>query len=468
MTAKRGQVALYLLMVLVALCLLAIMNVDVFVAVRAKNRVQNAGDAATLAAARRQGLLLNEIGRLNIDHIVAAALRNDTNECEAIVLDQRKRALLGPVEGLRDANEAAKKNGMEVRDEFAAILAEHVVDIRTVYAGGGETGDPYPEPWPGAWGEYAAAIENVIAEGLATGPDNMEFYDAAGGHMLLNRNFYFAISGKNWCWFHFNCEDLLKNYTSWHDWGPLPTREESSMENGEIFSLHVKAFRGSILDVFEPEDVVDLVKAYGEEEVTLAEVTNSWVLASRDQTWFFFDDDVWRNWYEISPFGEDGGYAFPVVGEVRREYDLRGCAAICRCVQGTFAVATDQESDLTWAAAAKPFGKVVKDGADEPANAHSGFVVPCFSAVRLVPLDAVGGEELATADFGWVNHVRHHLPDYLEKGPRVGACFYCLQLETWERDSFRREGERWIEHNAGSCIRGTGGPGGHGGTSHGH
>ena len=30
---------------------------------RAKNRLQNAGDAAALAAARKQGALVNEIGR---------------------------------------------------------------------------------------------------------------------------------------------------------------------------------------------------------------------------------------------------------------------------------------------------------------------------------------------------------------------------------------------------------------------
>ena len=49
---RRGQVAIYLLMVLVALFLVALLNVDVFDVVRGKNRVQNGGDAAALAAAR--------------------------------------------------------------------------------------------------------------------------------------------------------------------------------------------------------------------------------------------------------------------------------------------------------------------------------------------------------------------------------------------------------------------------------
>ena len=37
---RRGQVAIYLLMVLVALFLVALLNVDVFDVVRGKNRVQ--------------------------------------------------------------------------------------------------------------------------------------------------------------------------------------------------------------------------------------------------------------------------------------------------------------------------------------------------------------------------------------------------------------------------------------------
>ena len=130
---RRGQVAIYLLLVLVALFLLALLNVDVFDVVRGKNRVQNGGDAAALAAARKQGRLLNEIGKLNIAHLVAAA-QNDARTCEELTMEQRRLALLGPVEALRLANHAAKKNGMEVRDEFAAILREHALErVQTIH-----------------------------------------------------------------------------------------------------------------------------------------------------------------------------------------------------------------------------------------------------------------------------------------------------------------------------------------------
>ena len=98
------------------------------------------------------------------------------------------------------------------------------------------------------------------------------------------------------------------------------------------------------------------------------------------------------------------------------------------------------------------------------------FVVPCLTETRLVALDSVGGANLATADIAWVHHLRHHLGVYLLRGPAAvrDDCFYCRQLKTWEHDSFRTRGIRWLKYNAGLCVRGTGGGGGTGGTPHGH
>lgn len=470
MRANKGQVAVYLIMVLVVLCLLTLLNVDTFVAVRAKNRLQNAGDAAALAAARKQGELVNEIGRLNVEHL-QAAVRGDLRRCEAIVAEQRRLALLGPVEALRLANEAAKKNGMEERDEFARILREHVAEIRTVYAGGGREGDPYPEPYPGAWTEYATAIDNVISEGLATGPDNVEFYDAAGGHLLLDRRFYHAIAGKNWCWFHFNAAGLLDSYGNYHDWAPLPSRRENTLDNSEIFSLHVTARTGAATEVFTHAELKELFRRYCDLASVSDEMIATSLVARADQAWFFFDETTWRTWFDGRHLADDeDAYDFPIVGEIKPEYNVRGCAAVCRCVRTLDAVALELSSDHTWSAAAKPFGTLEDfDGCVAAVTALKGFVVPCLSNVRLVPLDAVGGEDLATADFGWVDHIRHHLGLYLERGPHGdGGCFYCQQLRTWEQSLFRREGANWLKFNSGGCVRPVGGSGGHGGTSHGH
>ena len=61
MKARNGQVALYLVMALLAIAVLMLVNVNAFLAVRSKNRMMNAVDEATIAAAKHQGYLLNEI-----------------------------------------------------------------------------------------------------------------------------------------------------------------------------------------------------------------------------------------------------------------------------------------------------------------------------------------------------------------------------------------------------------------------
>lgn len=474
---RKGQVAVYLLMVLVGLFLIALMNVDTFVVVRGKNRTQNAGDAATLAAARKQGNLLNELGRLNLEHIVAAA-QNDFASCSEIISRQKRLVLLGPVEALRLANHAAKKNGMEVRSEFEDILREHIREIREVYEGGTNAqGEPYPEPFPGAWPAYATAIEEVVNEGLACGPDNVEFYGAEGGHFLLTQNFYHAIAGKNWCWFHFNAEGLLASYNSYQDWAPLPTRDEDSMENSEIFNLHVRAWQGALTDLFTTNEIQYLCQTYGAGALSEEELTRSEILTNREQTWYLYEGDAggqgrWGTWFNGLCLAGDDEYEFPIVGEIKPEYNVRGCAAICRCVTEVSSLATETDSRLNWSAAAKPFGTVENfDRETDVVTAFKSFVVPCFTTVRLVPLDAVGGGNLATADYDWVMHVRHHLEAYLRQGLTAlkSDCFYCQLLWTWENRVFRDTGLTWIKYNSGSCVRETGSPGGgHGGTAHGH
>lgn len=470
MKGRKGQVAIYLIMALVVIMLLTLLNVDTFVAVRSKNRLQNAGDAAAIAAARKQGALINEIGRLNFDHILAA-VHNAAAQCEEIVLTQRRLALLGPVEALRLANQAALKNGMEVRPEFSQILMDHVNDIRLVYAGGGVT-DPYPESYPGAWTDYATAIAAVAGEGLATGADNIEFYYAAAGHMLLNRHFYFAISGKDWCWFKWNAPNLLSSYNSYHDWAPLPVANQNSFENSEIFSLHLSARQGALTDFFTPEEIKLLLERHADARVTDEELAESYLITNTAQTWFFYEPGAWRTWFNGRALADDDeGWEFPIVGEIKPEYNVRGCATICRCVNEVESIATDTYSDHTWAAGAKPFGTTEDlTGEVGPVTSLQNFVTPgAMRDVRLVPLDAVGGENLATADYGWVNHIRNHLNDYMLRGPRnAQGCFYCLQLQTWEHQVFRKEGARWLKYYGDSCTRGTGGGGGHGGTSHGH
>lgn len=51
MKARSGQVAVYLVLALVAIVVLVLMNVGAFLAVSARNRTMNGGDAAALSVA---------------------------------------------------------------------------------------------------------------------------------------------------------------------------------------------------------------------------------------------------------------------------------------------------------------------------------------------------------------------------------------------------------------------------------
>ena len=472
--ARRGQVAIYLLVTLVALTLLALLNVDVFNSVRAKMRTENAGDAAALAAAHRQGELLNEIGRLNLQHI-AAAVACDRGKCDEIVLRQRRLALLGPLDALREASNAAKKNGQERRREFETILSRHAEDVRLVYAGGGYGPNPYPESWEGAWMEYAMEIEQVVGEGLAAGADNIEFYNYSTGHPLVEQNFYHAVAGRNWCWFKFHWPGLLAQYSGYSSWWPLPSREHAqSFVNSEIFSLHVDAVECSLLKLVGAKKLLELLSSenmtlqggapYSEEELAKCAI-----LTNTTETWFFYEPCAWREWSEMSPFSSFDEYGpMPTVGPVKPEYDVRGAAAICRCISDVTAVAVDGGSKTSWTAAAKPFGSMEGEKGPVPVTSLAYFVVPAFTSTRLVPIDSVGGRELATADLDWVNHVRMHLAPYLDHGPLLRDCYWCRQLVSWESAGLRRSGVTWLKYNADTCRRPTGGGGGHGGTAHAH
>jgi hypothetical protein len=90
-------------------------------------------------------------------------------------------------------------------------------------------------------------------------------------------------------------------------------------------------------------------------------------------------------------------------------------------------------------------------------------VLPAFSAVRLIPVDACSGGGNGAFDLDWRQHVNKHLPLYIATGPLVNNCWYCNQLVTWEDPAFRKEGIDWLAVNSYKCTLGGGGGGGSGG-----
>lgn len=485
MKAKRGQVALYLVLTLVAITVLVLMNVGDFLAVTAKNRAMNAGDAVALAVAGHQRDLLNRIGEANLRHLGAVLDRSRRSDlpadererlleearkvCRETTDEQRRLCFFGPLDGIVLGNDWARRNGITLADpEAEEVLRQHVIDIRTGYQMAPEQ---FPEPWEGAWAEYATALETALGNELLAAPDNIDFIDAAGGHLLLNAQFYNAIAGRNWCWFHFHAPGVLERYSSFRDWGPLPAADDATRLrrscNSEIYSLHLELRVGSALDLFGVEGICRLTGC------DAADVRDSVLVGDPEQVWFFYDSTdsgLWRKWWEIDPEGNawNEGFGLPVMGTVKPEYDVRGCAAVCRVMNRIPDVVFSGEARANrWTAAAKPFGLVL-DG--EGNLDENGLVLPRFDAVRLVPWDSVGGRDEERPDLSMVNHVRHHVCAYLENGVSAlsSGCFHCDQLRWWERESNREEARRWLKYNAGTCRRPVGSGHFHGGTAHGH
>ena len=462
MKAKNGQVAVYLALALLAIVVLTLMNVGAYLAVSAKNRTMNAGDAAAIAVARHQGELLNRIGKLNVERL-KAAIDGDAAKFAEIFISQLRISFLDPLEGIRIGSEAAAANGIEIDDRMGAILSRHANDVRMYYLT-----DPvlYPEPWPGAWEEYAERLELAIAPGVRAGPDNAEFLDAARDHYLLDKGFYEAVLGRNWCWFKFNAPGLLGSYSGFESWAPLPIDDDETRRlkcvNSEIYSLHLRVRQGSALELLGTNLIQRLTGA------SAHDIAASPLLANREARWFFFDETNWRRWWEFDP---DGEYGFPAYGKVLPEYDVRGCAAICRVTREIPDLVSESSGRISvWSAGAKPFGAVENErGERDVVTALASFVTPVFTEARLVPIDTVGGMDLSTADPEWMEHVRDHLPNYFAKGPSVfGDCPYCQALSLWERKSIREAGQIWLKYHSDDCVRPAPGGPGRGGVPHGH
>ena len=456
MKARNGQVALYLVAVLVAIAVLVFMNADVFLAIRAKNHATNAGDAAALAVARFQGELLNHVGDDNVAQL-HAILRNDVGECAEIMERQRRRIFLGPLEGIRIGSEAAKAAvaGSESGDKedpeafetstMKKILDRHVFDVRGIYAADPEL---YPEPWEAAWEEYAQQLELAVGGEVVAGPENAEFASAYSSFPLLEQEFYNAVAGEMWCWFKWNGEWLFDRDS--HNMPQPEFHPQNRIDNCEIYSLHLRVRDLPMVLDAEWTNIIMRLTGCSEQEMQ-----NSWLLTNGTQRLAFYDSR-WDSW-TASGFSVESG--FPIVGDVKPEYDVYGCAALCRVIRAGY----------DWTAAAKPFGTTENlEGETDVVTCHKRLVTPSFTDVRLVPVDSVGGRDLHTADYDWMVHVSEHIPAYFEKGPLHNGCWYCRQLVTWENAAFRERGRRWLQYHSGECVRPVGHGNAHGGTAHAH
>ena len=461
---RRGQVAIFLMMALVALTFLLFWNFDLGVILAGKSKAQNAGDAAALAAARWQGATLNLIGELNLFHI-QAVVAGDSATAEAITNLQARLCFTGPLAGFYAAQLAAKNNRIPVDDDLTDEIRSHAKTVRFGYTQDMGDGIVFDEPFPGAWGVYADLLLNVAAQGIAAAPENARFYtDRDGNHMLLRPDFYSAISSRNWCWFWWNDRALLEAYTNYRYWPPLPppAHENEGTTDCEIYGLGVVPVLGKLADVCPPEQVNEAIAPMGYAAFDPAD-TN---LLEQVQVWYLYNPARWSDWSVMREL--------PMAGTVKPEYDYSGADASVR-VHTQVSRLTPSASGgqapadtILWTAAAKPFGHLELSGRTRPDALR--LVLPAFRSVRLIPVDAASTPSGGGFDLSWRKHCAQHLDRYVEQGTGhlQPGCFFCSQLRVWEDRSFRRAGSDWLKHNSGLCNRPSGSGGHSGGTRRGH
>jgi hypothetical protein len=456
---RNGQTILFSVVALMIILFAVLWMADVHHIIFVKDKSQNAGDAAALAGARWQGTTLNLIGELNLMHAAALAVA-DFEAVDIITNTQKRLCYTGPMTGVAAAQQAAKLNGMFVNDEYTQFVSEHADVIRNNYGAmiGGETA--LPEPWPGAWVEYAAMMRAIADDGVAAGIDNAFFFDDPGGaHVLLQIEFYDAVAGRDWCWFFRYHPHLLEEYTGYTWWNALPPPNMRASSSSEFLGLWLTPQPRT----FSAIAGIDGVQRGAERlSIDLPEIPVDPEINEIESVWFYYMSGHWGRWSDMAP-------PFPVDGEVKREYDYAGADSVTR-VEAEISRfmsdggGTDAGDIIVWTGAAKPFGYLDSDGggAENPTRSH--LVLPAFREVRLIPIDASSASSAGSFNLRWRRHCIEHLPIYMNQGPgALPACRYCRQLLTWERPEFRASGAGWLSTNSWQCTITPSGGGGSGG-----
>ena len=457
MKARNGQVALYLVMVLLAIAVLTMVNVNAFLAVRSKNRMMNAVDEAAIAAAKRQGALLNEIGRLNVDHLRAAVLGEPWMD-EAgrnRELELREIAFLGPIDAIRTSNAAAADWGYETGAEPRALqgFREHIAEIRNnpdLYPPGDGDADP--------WRTYAAALESALGGTPAVLPSYMEMVNPGSSGLFANHGFYDVLAARAWCWFS------IGGHMQYLDGDPAQAEPYEIVpaevpENSEVYSLHV-TFKTWTDSGWADEYVAGkgfsarwtnfVCRVTG---LSPADFSSRSYAASETESWAFYDD-MWKTW-SVTYNPDD----FPIAGTIKPEYDVAGCVASCMMLGHVQQVRKDEGEDqvsdetILVTAEAKPLGTIEGlDGGTAPVTGYNFFIAPSrpgeriFTEAQLVLMGSVPRSPGVSMEPGWYDHVKKHAP-----GDPFPGCGYCKLWSEWSDPSFRASIRSWLQQNAESC-----------------
>jgi Flp pilus assembly protein TadG len=458
---KNGQTLVFFLVVLVILFFAVIWVFDLHNILNTKSKIRNAGDSAAVMGARWQGISLNLMGDLNIMNAIAIA-GNDWTTVDAISNIQVRLAFTGPLIGFDATQQAAKNNGVFNNDDFSQYVLEHADTVRNQYVLASPTTGSmlFAEPYPDAWDEYATMLESIADRGIAVGIDNAKFYSSVGyDHYLLMYEFYDAIAGQSWCWFYFHALSLLETYSGYREWGPLPTFDSFTPVNSEILGLQL-SIRSTMLGN---------IAGQSSEDYALSDHSHSLVDAfasTNAYNWYCYSSGAWDSWSSFD-------LPFPATGTVKSQYDYAGADAATRIETEMERLTPGEDGDVVvngvkWTAAAKPLGYI--NETETPCRYE--LVIPAFHDVRLIPLDASSAPSGGAFDLEWQRHINDHLPNYIAHGTSglTAGCYFCNQLRTWERNSFRNAGLKLLDDsdNVQKCTATTSGSGHGGGTSRGH
>ena len=471
---KSGQIVLVLAFMLLGLLLLALVGVDAFLASHRKNRLQNAGDAAALAAARWQGITLNALGALNLAKIDTLCKVGDpsadptawdaaTNICERLTALQERIAFAGPLMGFYAAQRAAQKNGMGEQDaDMAALVAEATSRASML---------PGTDLWPEMAEDYAEMLHGAARDGVFAGVDNAQYFNFAiqSPHPLYSKAFYEAVSGEDWCWFylHGGMHDLLAGFSGWDE---IPTAGAGSPENPEFFGTDVRTVRGALADInldwTEQQTRAAVLELAGRNacpNVNDFTLQQSGVITNRNLAWVTYGTD-WHAWNRMH---RSNDARLPIISDVKEKYDVQGAFAATRVRQVLDPFTPGVSSRMNvWTAAAKPFGSI--DDRTVTWDGEFPLVTPAFTDVRLTMLGAYDEGRLNMADRAWVTHTRDHIQPPSSIAHAKG-CPYCAALEKWEDPAFRAKGVAWLAENGDEqCRRPTGGGAPGGGTRYAH
>ena len=461
MKARSGQVTLYLVMVLLAIAVLMVVNINAFLAVRSKNRMMNAVDGAAIAAAKYQGALLNEVGRMNVEHLRAAILGepwvDENGVSPAIRL--RELTLLRPVEAIGISNEAAADWGYAGGDSPRAAegFEDHIQEIL-------QNPDLYP-PANGEvnlWHVYAERLAAALSGNPAVLPNYMEMVNPGSSGLFATHGFYDVLSAKAWCWFSIggNAQYLDGDPSSVE---PYEIHPVEVPENSEVYSLHVtyKTWMDSgWADEWRETGFSERWTNFVCRVTGLAPEafsTRSYA-ADEDQVWVFYDDN-WRTW--STTYNPDD---FPIAGTIRPEYDVAGCVASCMMLGTVQQIREDEdrgqvgENSILVTAEAKPLGTVEGlDGGIAPVTDYNRFIAPSrpgekiFTEAQLVLMGSVPRSPGVSMEPDWYDHVKKHAP-----GNPFPSCGYCKLWSEWSDPAFRSSIRNWLQQNAESCRAGGG------------